>query len=91
MRELTSKQTAFFNALGEIQEAAVQSSLNGLGTPETERLLYDVTFETIYGILELMDGYVKENLKFDLIDKENGGSINENIQLHDVCVDFIQS
>ncbi|MCB5237925.1 hypothetical protein AB1L07_08200 [Niallia alba] len=91
MRKLSSSQELFFNTLHEIQEEVVQTALSKCSCENAERLLYDVTYETIYSIMELIDGYTKDNLQLDIIEKESKKSLKENIQLHDVCVDFIKS
>lgn len=91
MRKLSSSQELFFNTLHEIQEDVVQTALSKCSCENAERLLYDVTYETIYSIMELIDGYTKDNLQLDIIEKESKKSLKENIQLHDVCVDFIKS
>lgn len=91
MRELGSSQVLFFEALHEIQEEVVQVSLSKCKGDNADKLLYDVTYDTIYRIMELIDGYRKHNLQLDIIEKESGKSLKENIQLHDVCADFIKS
>lgn len=90
MRKLSSSQKLFFQTLHEIQDEAVQGALSKYNCVNAEKLLYEVTYDTIYGILELIDGYTQENLQLDLIEKESNNSLKQNIQLHDVCVDFIK-
>lgn len=91
MRKLSSSQELFFNTLHEIQEEVVQTALSKCSCENAERLLYDVTYDTIYSIMELIDGYTKDSLQLDIIEKDSKKSLKENIQLHDVCVDFIKS
>lgn len=91
MRKLNPSQELFFNTLQEIQEEVVQTALSKSSCENAERLLYDVTYDTIYSIMELIDGYTKDTLQLDIIEKESKKSLKENIQLHDVCVDFIKS
>ncbi|AZK46684.1 hypothetical protein [Paenibacillus lentus] len=91
MRKLSSSQELFFSTLHEIQEEIVQTALSKCSCENAERLLYDVTYDTIYSIMELIDGYTKDDLQLDIIEKESKKSLKENIQLHDVCVDFIKS
>ena len=90
MRQLSSSQELFFKTLHEIQEEVVQTALSKSSYENAESLLYDVTYETIYHIMEFIDGYTKGNLQLDIIDKETKQSLRENIQLHDVCADFIK-
>lgn len=89
MVKLDNEQIAFFEALKEIQDTVVNVALCN-NKRDAEDLLYDVTYQTIYSILELIDGHVKENIKLDIIDTKNGKKINSGIQLHDVSVNFIK-
>lgn len=93
MKKLNSIQELFFNTLHEIQEEVVQIALSksNCTCENIEMLLYDVTYETIYNVMELFDGYTKENLQLDIIEKGSNKSLKENIQLHDVCVEFIKA
>lgn len=52
-------------------------------------LLNDVTYETIYVIMELLDGYKNSNLRGEVINKATGCSINSNIELHDYCEEYL--
>ena len=89
MGNLTNKQIEFFKALNEIQDTVVNIALCNK-KDDIENMLYDVTYETIYSILELFDGYTKDNIKMDIIDVESGEIINKGIQLHDVCASYIK-
>ena len=91
MRKLSPSQELFFNTLQEIQEEVVQTALSKSSCENAERLLYDVTYTTICSIMELIDGYTKDTLQLDIIEKVSKRSLKENIQLHDVCVDYIKS
>lgn len=91
MKPLNSTQELFFKSLQEIQEKAVQTALSKCNCDNAEELLYDVTYDTIYSILELMDGYTRDDLQLDIIEQDSKRSMKENIQLHDVCADFIRT
>ena len=91
MRKLSSTQELFFNILHEIQEEVVQTALSEFSCENAEKLLYDVTYDTIYSIMELFDGYTNDNLQLDIIEKNSKKSLKENLQLHDVCIDYIKS
>lgn len=43
----------------------------------------------IYRVMELIDGYASELPKWKLIDTETGEAINEGIELHDKCVEYL--
>ncbi|MFE3573090.1 hypothetical protein [Lysinibacillus sp. NPDC059133] len=93
MRKLNPSQEMFFRALHEIQEDVVQVALCKCkcSCENIEKILYDVTYDTIFNIMELFDGYTKDDLQLDIIEKDSKKSLKENIQLHDVCVDFIKA
>ena len=48
-----------------------------------EDLLYNVTYEAIISVCELLDGYTNDKLQLDLIDIRSGKSINDGIETHD--------
>lgn len=56
---------------------------------DVEKLLNDVTYETIYGIMELLDGYKNNDLRGEVIDNLTGCSINSDIELHNYCEDYL--
>lgn len=91
MRKLSPSQELFFNTLQEVQEEVVQTALSKSSCENAERLLYDVTYDIIYRIMELIDGYTKDTLQLDIIEKVSKRSLKENIELDDVCVDYIKS
>lgn len=88
MKELSKEQIEFFETLKDIQDNVVNIALCN-NTDDIENTLYDVTYETIYRMMELFDGYVKDSIKIELVDVKSGQSISDGIQLHDMCVDFI--
>lgn len=91
MSELNKLQKDFFNALNEIQEEAVSIAFcNYKDGDDIENLLYDVTYNTIYSVMELIDGYVKDNLELDIIDRKNKESLRKGIEFHDTCASFIK-
>lgn len=51
--------------------------------------LYEITFDTIYSILELIDGYRGNSLGISLVDKESGQVINQDRFLHDRCEKYL--
>ena len=91
MRDLTENQKKFFTAIKDIQEEAVNIALcQDISEKNIEDVLYNVTYETIYSLMELFDGYGDENVKLDIIDFNKKESLRRGIQLHDVCVDYIK-
>ncbi|MDT2745865.1 hypothetical protein [Vagococcus fluvialis] len=86
---MKKEQLVFFSQLQEIQEQIIASKDN-FQEDEIENA-YNLTYETIYKVLELIDGYTTDEIKLDLIDKLSGNSIKSNIQLHDQCALFLKS
>lgn len=56
----------------------------------TEKMLYDITYDTIVDIMTLIDGYKKDNLVLDIVDRKSLESIREGIELHDTCADYLK-
>lgn len=85
---MTNEQLVFFTRLQQIQEEVVTSQ-NNTSDKLTEKEIYNLTYDTIYKILELIDGYTSDKIDLDLIDKLSGNSIKKEIQLHDKCVEYL--
>ena len=83
---MTREQELFWQEVKKIQDYAVNVSLSKISQyDDMEKLLNDVTYETIYGIMELLDGHKNINLRGDIINKLTGDSINSKIELHNYC------
>ena len=92
MKGITDKQEVFFQHLKYIQELSVSLAMSeSKKSSSLEELLYSVSYDAIYGFLELIDGYAPVEIKIDLIDKETGMSLRKNVELHDKCVDYLRS
>ncbi len=57
---------------------------------DTEDLLIDTTYETIYKILELIDGYGVNKKKYEVKDTINDEIINKKTCFHDMCEESLQ-
>ena len=87
---MTKDQELLFKELRKIQEEAVEITLLKMDKYiNTEALLRDATYEAIYSIMELLDGYYNNNLKGEIIDVQSGESISSEIELHDHCEDYL--
>ena len=79
------------------QLTAIQSFTVGdmLGQTEkytnVEELLIDTSYNLIYRILELVDGYVDPETKYKLIDNLSGTVINAHGDLHNDCEERLMS
>ena len=92
LQEIKDKQHIFFQNLKHIQELVVINAMSEHKENDNlEKILYDVSYDSIYRVLEMIDGYWSDNLKMDLIDKETGQSLRKNIELHDKCADYLRT
>ena len=91
MDNIKEIQNEFFEALKSIQDTSVYQALEEYNDNESlEDLLYNVTYETITSICEIIDGYTNDKLKLDLIDSNSNVSLKEGIQMHDRCGDYLK-
>ena len=89
---MTDQQTKFFEELAYIQEYCVNTRLaKEKKFCSTEELLKDVTYEVIYRIMELFDGYGEELQRCNIVNTVTYEVINEGIELHDKCVKFLEN
>lgn len=87
---MTKQQILFFEELSYIQEYCVNVALcNSKKNVNDEERLKDVTGDVIYRIMELIDGYACELPKFKLVNTETGETLNDGIELHDKCVEYL--
>ena len=85
---MTDKQALFFQELKMIQEQVVNMNIHQSDLTK-EELLFNVSYDTLVLMMELLDGY--RNMNLELSDKESKEVLNENIQLHDGVTDFLKS
>ncbi len=87
---MTKEQELFWKEIQKIQDYVVNVSLSKISKyDDSEKLLNDVTYETIYAIMELLDGYKNDNLRGDVINRSTGHCINSNINLHNFCEEYL--
>ncbi len=87
---MTSEQECFWKEVKKIQDFVVNVSLAKISKyDDMEKLLKDVTYETIYEIMELLDGYKNIDLRGEIINKVTGYSINSNMDLHNYCEEYL--
>ncbi|MBO5352644.1 MAG: hypothetical protein J6A77_05035 [Lachnospiraceae bacterium] len=58
---------------------------------DMKELLNDVTYETIYGLLELLDGYKNSNLRGEIINKLTGNNIGSGEDFHNYCEEYLKT
>lgn len=76
----------FLNELKLIQDVVVNVMLSNKSKyNDIEDLLIDTTYETIYKILELIDGYGINKKKYEVKDIINDEIINKKTSIHNMC------
>lgn len=81
-----SGQSDFFNELKILQDVVVNIMIsNESKYADTGDLLVDTTYETIYKVLELIDGFGINHKKYEVKDIINDEIINKTISLHNMC------
>ena len=85
---MTDKQVLFLQELKIIQEQAVNMNIHQSDLTK-EELLFNVSYDTLVLMMELLDCY--RNMNLELSDKESKEVLNKNIQLHDGVTDFLKS
>ena len=85
---MTDKQIKFLKELEIIQEQAVNMNISQTNLTKEESL-YNVSYDTLVLMMELLDGY--RNMVLELSDKDSKEILNKDIQLHDGVVDFLKS
>ena len=81
----------FLMQLKKIQKEVIQEKLCCIHNYNTSReLLADSSYEIIYRITELIDGYYNEDIKYIITDLNNI-QINANVDIHDLCEDYLES
>lgn len=88
---MTKERELFWKEVKKIQDYVVNISLSKISQyDDMEKLLNDVTYETIYAIMELLDGHKISELRGEVINKLTGCSINSNIELHNYCEEYLK-
>ena len=93
--QLGKMQQQFFEHLASIQETCVEICMiqHKCNDEHVKSMLYDVTYEVVTEIMELIDGYsgYSDN-KHDIINTVTGEHLKENpsIELHDQTEGFLR-
>lgn len=89
---MSNELEKFFYELLYIQQDAIMTTLcKEKDYGDTKDMLDDVTFETIVGILELIDGYRAAGMKYEIINKITGDSVNHDTDIHDYAEEYISN
>ena len=91
LRKGKSDQELFLEELRGIQDFVIEVSLCKQDEyKNTEEMLKGVTYETIYRVCEMIDGYGHNSTKYKLVNTQNGNVLNEKLELHDQCADYLR-
>ena len=90
---MDKEQVDFFYELAKIQEEQLNIFLiknsefcNNILKSKLENFSYEI----IYRIMELLDGYYNSKVKYELKNIINNTIVNEGSDLHDLCADYLK-
>lgn len=88
---MNDEQKLFYMELRKIQDLAIGTSLSKQSEyNETEDMLEDITYDVLYRICEMIDGYRNNLIKYNISNLKSNNIVNENIALHDWCEEFLR-
>ncbi len=89
--KMTKGQEVFWEEIKELQDEILCIYSLKLSKYDTkEDLLKDVTYEIIYSLMELLDGFRNENIRGNVIFLPSGESINSEYDpLHNYCENYL--
>lgn len=53
-------------------------------------MLEDITYDVIYMICEMIDGYRNNLIKYNVVNVNNNNVVNDRIELHDWCEEYLR-
>lgn len=88
---MDDEKEIFYNELRKIQNFAIGTGLSKQSDYKNiEDMLADVTYDVIYKICEMIDGYRNDLIKYSLVNKQNNNVVNDNFTLHDWCEAYLR-
>lgn len=88
---MNEEQKKFYDELRKIQDFAIGTSLCKQNKyKKTEDMLEDITYDVIYMICEMIDGYRNDLIKYDIINVKNNKVVNDKFALHDWCEGYLR-
>lgn len=89
--KMTDEQTNLYEELRKIQDYAINVTLaKEKEYARTEEMLIDISYEIIYRCMELIDGYKNKEIKYSLKNVKSGNVVNDNVDLHNYCEEYLQ-
>ncbi|MBP5697378.1 MAG: hypothetical protein J6X11_12135 [Treponema sp.] len=83
----------FFKELAKIQDEQTNAFLCRLGKFDDGKLresLENFSYEIIYKIMELLDGYYDSKKKYEVKNVFTNTIVNDRLDFHDLCEDFLK-
>lgn len=88
---MTKEQEVFLKELSDIQDFVVNVILSKEEEfNDTQSMLNEATYETIYKCMELFDGYRNNDIKCEIKNINSGNILNEKMELHNQCETFLK-
>ena len=90
---MKSEQEDFLKELAKIQDEQTNIFLSKLGKfddGQTRECLENFSYEIIYRIMELLDGYYDSKKKYEVKNVFTNAIVNDKLNLHDLCEDFLR-
>ena len=88
---MNDEQRTFYNELRKIQDFAIGNTLSKQSKyRKTEEMLEDATYDVIYMICEMIDGYRNDLIKYNIMNIKNNKVLNDKIALHDWCEEYLR-
>lgn len=85
------EQDIFWEEIQKIQDYVVNISIAKISEyDDINKLLNDVTYDTIYGLMELIDGHKNDALRGEIRSMISGNIINANMDLHNYCEEYLK-
>lgn len=86
-----NEQEVFWKELQGIQNYIVEIFLLKQSKYEDmDAMLCDVTYETFYKVMELVDGYKNKEICYEIKNKITNACLNRDIDLHNDCERYLR-
>ena len=88
---MKSEKEIFFSELRKIQDFAIGTSLCKQNKyQKIEDMLEDITYDVIFMMCEMIDGYRNSSIKYKIVNMNNNNILNDKNALHDECEAFLR-
>lgn len=88
---MDNEKIMFYSELRRIQDLAIGTSLSKQSDyKKIEDVLEDVTYDIIYMMCEMIDGYRNNSIKYRLVNEKSDSIVNDGFTLHDWCEAYLR-